>query len=163
MLNLKKNYTVILLGIFLLTFSCIDKKSSIYNPDEVGIIMETTPGTILSSRKVVIAGLKKDTEYWGAAIGATIAGASTYGLTGGDNVLEEAAIIISVIGGAMAGTAIEEMRNKSDGIEYTISINSGESLVIVQAISNENDIIKDGTNINIIRSNNGYVRVATSK
>ena len=58
---------------------------------------------------------------------------------------------------------IEEMRNKSDGIEYTISINSGESLVIVQAISNENDIIKDGTNINIIRSNNGYVRVATSK
>ena len=122
MVSLKKNCSFLLLGIFIFTLGCVDKKSSIYNPEEVGTIMETTQGTIVTSRKIVIAGLKKDSQYWGAAIGATIAGATTYGLTGGDNVLEEAAIIISVISGALAGTAIDEMRNKSDGIEYTINI-----------------------------------------
>ena len=68
-----------------------------------GYYYDTTPGIIITSRKVIIAGLKKDTQYWGAAIGATLAGATTYGLTAGDNVLEEAAIVIAVIGGAMAG------------------------------------------------------------
>jgi len=163
MAYLNKSCTYLLLSIFVFTFSCVDKKSSIYNPEEVGIVMETTPGVIVTSRQIVIAGLKKDTQYWGAAIGATLAGATTYGLTGGDNVLEEAAIIISVIGGAMAGTAIEEMRNKSDGVEYTINTDNGDTIVIVQAISDESDIIADGININIVRSNDGYVRVVSTK
>ena len=125
--------------------------------------MDTTPGIIISSRKVIIAGLKKDTQYWGAAIGATLAGATTYGLTGGDNVLEEAAIVIAVIGGAMAGTAIEEMRNKSDGVEYTINTNMGDTVVVVQAISKESEIISDGSKINIVRSNDGYIRVVSAE
>ena len=128
-----------------------------------GIIMDTTPGIIITSRKVIIAGLKKDTQYWGAAIGATLAGATTYGLTGGDNVLEEAAIVIAVIGGAMAGTAIEEMRNKSDGVEYTINTNMGDTVVVVQAISKESEIISDGSKINIVRSNDGYIRVVSAE
>ena len=125
--------------------------------------MDTTPGIIITSRKVIIAGLKKDTQYWGAAIGATLAGATTYGLTGGDNVLEEAAIVIAVIGGAMAGTAIEEMRNKSDGVEYTINTNMGDTVVVVQAISKESEIISDGSKINIVRSNDGYIRVVSAE
>ena len=163
MVNLKKTYSFLLLGFFIFTLGCVDKKSSIYNPEEVGIIMETTQGTIVTSRKIVIAGLKQDSQYWGAAIGATLAGASTYGLTGGDNVLEEAAIIISVISGALAGTAIDEMRNKSDGIEYTINISNGDTIVIVQAVSDESDIIPDGSRINIVRSHDGYVRVVSAK
>ena len=166
-------YIYFILFTYIFINGCIDKKSSIYSPEEVGIVMETTPGVIVASRKIVIAGLKQDTQYWGAAIGATLAGATTYGLTGGDNVLEEAAIIISVIGGAMAGTAIEEMRNKSDGVEYTINLkcenvssscsNTSDTIVIVQAISNESDIIVNGSNINIVRSNDGYVRVVSAK
>ena len=88
-----------------------------------------------------------------------MAGATTYGLTGGDNELEEAAIIISVIVGAMAGTAIEEMRNNSDGIEYTIKTDDGDTVVIVQAIADESDIILDGSKVNIVKSSDGYVRV----
>ena len=173
MIYFNRYYIFLLLGFLIILSGCIDKKSSIYNPEEVGIVMETTPGVIIASRQIVIAGLKKDTQYWGAIIGATIAGASTYGLTGGDNVLEEAAIIISVIGGAMAGTAIEEMRNKSDGVEYTINTNcenvsstcsnASDTIVIVQAISDESDIITNGSNINIVRSNDGYVRVVSAE
>jgi len=173
MFSFKRYYLLILLSFFIILVGCVDKKSSVYSPEEVGIVMGTTPGVIVSSRKIVIAGLKKDTEYWGAAIGATIAGATTYGLTGGDNVLEEAAIIISVIGGAMAGTVIEEMRNKSDGVEYTINTNCEnvtsscsnalDTIVIVQAISDDSDIIADGSSINIVRSNDGYVRVVSAK
>ena len=173
MQNFNNKYFFLFLSIFLIFSGCVDKKSSIYNPEEVGIVMDTTPGIIVASRQVVIAGLKKDTQYWGAAIGATLAGATTYGLTGGDNVLEEAAIIISVIGGAMVGTAIEEMRNKSDGVEYTINTNCEnvsstcsnalDTIVIVQAISDESDIIPNGSNINIVRSNDGYVRVISAK
>ena len=88
-----------------------------------------------------------------------MAGATTYGLTGGDNELEEAAIIISVIVGAMAGTAIEEMRNNSDGIEYTIKTDDGDIVVIVQAIADESDIILDGSKVNIVKTSDGYVKV----
>ena len=173
MIIFNRGYLFLFVVFFFIFSGCVDKKSSVYNPEEVGIIMETTPGVIVASRQIVIAGLKKDTQYWGAAIGATLAGATTYGLTGGDNVLEEAAIIISVIGGAMAGTALEEMRNKSDGVEYTININcenvsstcsnASDTIVIVQAISDESDIISDGSNINIVRSNDGSVRVVSAK
>ncbi len=159
MLKLKGNYLLLVLGIFLFLISCVDKKISIYNPDEVGIVMATSPGIVEASRKILISGLKKDTQYWGAAIGATLAGAMTYGLTGGDNELEEAAIIISVILGAMTGTAVEEMRNKSEGIEYTIKKENGDTVVVVQAITSESDIIPDGSRINIVSSNDGYVRV----
>ena len=159
MFSFKNNYLLLFIGMLLLLISCVDKKSSIYNPDEVGIVMPTTPGTVLASRKILISGLKKDTQYWGAAIGGTLAGATTYGLTGGDNELEEAAIIISVIVGAMAGTAIEEMRNNSDGIEYTIKTDDGDTVVIVQAIADESDIILDGSKVNIVKSSDGYVKV----
>ena len=173
MFNLKRYFLQLFFCFFIILYGCVDKKSSVYSPEEVGVVMGTTPGVIVASRQIVIAGLKKDTQYWGAAIGATLAGATTYGLTGGDNVLEEAAIIISVIGGAMAGTAIEEMRNKSDGVEYTINTNcenvssscsnASDTIVIVQAISDESDIISNGSPINIVRSNDGYVRVVAAK
>ena len=78
-------------------------------------------------------------------------------------MLEEAAIVIAVIGGAMAGTAIEEMRNKSDGVEYTINTNMGDTVVVVQAISKESEIISDGSKINIVRSNDGYIRVVSAE
>ena len=73
----------------------------------------------------------------------------------------------------MAGTALEEMRNKRDRVEYTININcenvsstcsnASDTIVIVQAISDESDIISDGSNINIVRSNDGYVRVVSAQ
>ena len=144
-------------------YGCVDKKSTVYSPDEAGTVMKTETGFILSSRKVVISGLKKDQEYWGSIIGGVIAGAATYGLTEGDNPLEEAAIIIAVVGGAIAGTAIDELRNTNEGIEYTIRINDDENIVIVQAISNESDIIPKNTKINIVYSIEGYVRVSPAE
>ena len=87
MFSFKNNCLFLFIGLLLLLISCVDKKSSVYNPDEVGKVMPTTPGTVLASRKILISGLKKDTQYWGAAIGGTLAGATTYGLTGGDNEL----------------------------------------------------------------------------
>ena len=41
--------------------------------------------------------------------------------------------------------------------------NASDTIVIVQAISDESDIISDGSNINIVRSNDGYVRVVSAK
>ena len=160
-----KNFSVSVLALILLTsvYGCVDKKTTVYSPDEAGTVMQTRPGTLLSFRKVVISGLKKDNEYWGSIIGGIVAGAATYGITEGDTPLAEAAIIIAVVGGAIAGTAIEELRNTSDGVEYTIKTDDGETVVIVQAISNESDIIPENTSINIIYSVDGYVRVTPTK
>ena len=160
MYYLKNNYiSFVVLILFIFVSGCVDKKSSVYSNDETGVVMQTNSGTLLSSRKVVISGLKDEEKYWGSIIGGIVAGAATYGITEGDNPLEEAAIIIAVVGGAIAGTVIHELINTSQGIEYTIETNDGENIVIVQAILNESDIIPKNTKINIVYSIGGYVRV----
>lgn len=160
-----KNFSISVLALIVLIsmYGCADKKTAVYSPDEAGTVMQTRPGILLSYRNVVISGLQRDKEYWGSIIGGIVAGAATYGLTEGDTPLGEAAIIIAVVGGAIAGTALEELRNTSDGVEYTIKTDDGETVVIVQAISNESDIIPENTSINIIYSVDGYVRVTPTK
>ena len=65
MIIFNRGYLFLFVVFFITLSGCVDKKSSVYNPEEVGIIMETTPGVIVASRQIVIAGLKKDTQYWG--------------------------------------------------------------------------------------------------
>ena len=62
MFSFKNNYLLLFIGMLLLLISCVDKKSSVYYPDEVGIVMPNTPGTVLASRKILISGNHRTEE-----------------------------------------------------------------------------------------------------
>jgi len=116
-------FAVLLIGIA----GCTFKGGSTYKPNETGTVMQVKRVNVVSSRKVVIEGLKDDQSVgWGTAVGATVAGAATYGLTKADTPLGVAVTIIAAIGGAMVGTIIEERKNRYPGAEYILATETGK-------------------------------------
>ena len=158
--NRTKNYIIELISCYLIFLvGCATQTGAIYKPNEAGKIMEVKKGILLNSREILISGLDEEKKNWGSIVGAVVAGTAAYGLTEGDTPLEQAAIVIATIGGAMAGTFIDEQIQTTPGHEYTIQLEDGKNIVIVQASEDKKSIIDDGTEVSIVYSNTGYVRV----
>jgi len=83
--------------------ACASRSQSSYYGNEVGEVMAIEDVWIISSRMVKIEGLGEQRPGWGAAVGATVAGASAYGITQADNPAGVAITIIALVGGALAG------------------------------------------------------------
>lgn len=156
---LRKSVTVLFLIIMGIT-ACAYKGGSTYKPNETGTVMEVKRVTIISSRKVIIEGLKDNqTVGWGTAVGATVAGAAAYGLTKADTPLGVAVTIIAAVGGALAGTVIEEQKNRHPGAEYILQGNDGKSFAVVQALGSGDEILKPGRRAVVIYGRGNFVRV----
>ena len=107
--------------------------------------------------------LSHQTPAWGTAVGATVAAAGAYGLTRADTPLGIAVTIIAAVGGALAGTVVEEQKNKWQGIEYILQQNSGKEIAVVQTLTMGETIIPAGRSAIIHHGNNGFVRVVPDK
>ena len=121
--------------------------------------MEVKKGILLTSREILISGLDDEKQNWGSIVGAVVAGTAAYGLTEGDTPLEQAAIVIATIGGAMAGTFIDEQIQTTPGHEYTIELDDGKKIVVVQASEGKKSILDAGAEVSIVYSSTGFVRV----
>lgn len=154
-----KSLMVMALSIPLLS-ACASRSQENYYADEVGSVMAIEDVWVVSSRLVKIEGLGKDRRPgWGAAVGATVAGATAYGITEADNPAGVAITIIALIGGAIAGQFVDEKANSELGAEYILSKENGDKIAIVQAIENKKDMLPPRTAGVLIRGNDGYVRV----
>lgn len=154
-----KSLMVMVLSIPLLS-ACASRSQENYYADEVGSVMAIEDVWVVSSRLVKIEGLGKDRRPgWGAAVGATVAGATAYGITEADNPAGVAITIIALIGGAIAGQFVDEKANSELGAEYILSKENGDKIAIVQAIENKKDMLPPRTAGVLIRGNDGYVRV----
>ena len=153
-------------GLFLLLAlalaGCAQKGQSTYFPDEAGKEMKVETATVVSQRKVAIKGLREDDGKWGALVGATTAGAAAYGITEADNAAGVAVTIVAVVAGALVGTVAEEYRNASEGVEYILSKDNGDTVAVVQAIKSDDEIVPPGSKVTIIRGRAGFVRVVPS-
>ncbi|MDH3476043.1 MAG: hypothetical protein OEM59_20380 [Rhodospirillales bacterium] len=139
---------------------CAYKSASTYKPNETGTVMEVKRVTVISSRKVTIEGLKGDqTVGWGTLVGATVAGAAAYGLTEADTPLGVAVTIIAAVGGALAGTVIEEQKNRHPGAEYVLQGRSGKPFAVVQALGSGDPILGPGRRAVVLYGRGGFVRV----
>lgn len=139
---------------------CAYRGASTYKPSETGTVMKVKRATVVSSRKVIIEGLKKDQAIgWGTAIGATVAGASAYGLTKSDTPLGVAVTIIAAVGGALAGTVIEEQKNRHPGAEYILRGESGDTFAVVQALGSDDEILGPGKRAAVLYGRGGFIRV----
>ncbi len=139
---------------------CTFKSGSTYKPNETGTVMQVKRVTIISSRKVVIEGLKDDQSVgWGTFVGAAVAGAATYGLTKADTPLGVAVTIIAAIGGAMVGTIVEEQKNRHPGAEYILQTKTGNPFAVVQALGSGDNVLGKGRRAVVLYGRGGFVRV----
>lgn len=143
-----------------LLYACASRSQSSYYASEVGEAMVIEDVRVLSSRLVKIEGLDDSGRPgWGTAIGATVAGATAYGITESDNPAGVAITIIALVGGAIAGQFIDEKVKSSLGVEYILRKENGDKIAVVQAVKNENERLSAGTYASLIRGSRGYVRV----
>lgn len=151
----------VLIALFLpLIYACASRSQSSYYSSEVGESMSVEDVHVLSSRLVKIEGLDENGRPgWGTAVGATVAGASAYGITESDNPAGVAITIIALVGGALAGQFMEEKIKSSLGVEYILRKENGDKIAVVQAVQNESERLPAGTYASLIRGNRGYVRV----
>ncbi len=151
---------LIMVLILPLLSACASRSQANYYADEVGSIMSIEDVWVVSSRLVKIEGLGQNRRPgWGAAIGATVAGATAYGITEADNPAGVAITIIALIGGAIAGQFIDEKANSELGVEYILNRENGDKIAVVQAVENKDEMLPPRTAAVLMRGNDGYVRV----
>lgn len=139
--------------------SCASRSQSHYYADEVGEIMSVEDVWIISSRIVKIEGLGDKRPGWGTAVGATVAGASAYGITQADNPAGVAITIIALVGGALAGQFIDEKIKSELGVEYILDKTSGDKIAVVQTVQSAEEMLPARTPALLMRGKNGYYRV----
>lgn len=143
---------------------CTTKSGATYKPDEAGRTMEVRRGTITQARAVTVEGLNEGQQAgWGTVVGATVAGAGAYGLTGADTPLGVAVTIIAAIGGALAGTVLEEKKNRFPGAEYIVNPGEGQPFGVVQTLTSGEEIIPAGQKVLILYGRNNFVRIVPDK
>ena len=115
------------LAAILLLTACVDKQSqSNYRSDEIGVSYAIEYGTVINIRDVTINRNSNNTT--GTLLGAgTGAGAGSYI---GDDSGNAWAVAGGAVLGAIIGHEIERNLNKSEGYEYTLAMQGGESKVI---------------------------------
>jgi outer membrane lipoprotein SlyB len=126
--------------------------------------MRVEPARVVSSREVLISGLdNQQAAGWGTIVGATIAGAAAYGLTGADNPAGVAVTIIATVVGGLAGLAAEERRETRRGAEYILRDQEGETIAVVQSLGSGEEMHPPGTDVSLIYGTRGYVRVVPAQ
>jgi outer membrane lipoprotein SlyB len=102
--------------------ACTNSTSGTYSGRDVGQVIETSEGTVVSSRLVEVRGGENSNTgaLAGAAVGATTGAVVAKG--------QSASIAAGVIGGligAGAGYLIEESARSREGIEYVVQMDDG--------------------------------------
>jgi outer membrane lipoprotein SlyB len=151
---------VAVLAIAALAPACSHRGGATYSQGETGTVMRVEAAKIVSSREVLISGLdNQQAAGWGTAVGATIAGAAAYGLTGADNPAGVAVTIIAAVVGGLTGLVAEEQRETRRGAEYILNDPSGKKIAVVQSLGSGEPISPPGTPVSLIYNAGGYVRV----
>ncbi len=117
-----------------------------YSRSEARTVQQVEYGVIESLRPVQIEGTKTPIGSGAGAIVGGIAGSSV----GGRKTSQVMAVIGAVAGG-IAGAAIEEGVTRTQGVEFTIRMEDGRTVAIVQALS-PNERFSVGDRVRVIYS-----------
>lgn len=138
----------------LLLAGCAHPSSTTYNSGDVGRTIETSEGSVLSSRVVEITG---ETSAVGPVAGGAAA-AATSGLifTGSGSGL------IALLGGligAGAGYLIQQAANDREGFEYVLKMDDGRTVTLVQNREDDEEVpLENGTPV-LVQVSGQYTRV----
>lgn len=142
--------TALLLSVLLL-FGCSTPSSGRYNTSEVGRTIETSPGSVVSSRVVRVAGDK-------GAVGP-LAGGALGGAGAGWGFQSGWAAIIGAVIGAGAGYLAQNATSGGEGIEYIVQMDDGRTVTLVQNREGGEMPIGNGTPVLVQLGGGSYSRV----
>jgi outer membrane lipoprotein SlyB len=125
----------------LLVAACASSNRDTYSKQDVGRSMEMTRGTVVSARPVHIQG---ESSGLGAAAGGIAAGTIGYSTIGSDSGAAIAGVLLG-IAGAVVGALVEQAVTSESGTEYTVQMNDGRTITIVQNEDGAGETIAAGT------------------
>jgi outer membrane lipoprotein SlyB len=138
---------------------CSHQTSQTYNADEVGRVIETSHGVVLSSRVVQISGEGEQSGYGPLLGGAT--GASAGYLIGGHDAYQVIGTVLGGLIGAGVGWAGEQTVDSREGIEYVMRLDSGKEVTLVQSRASDEKPLPAGTSV-LIQRGTGFNRVISA-
>ncbi|MDB5478483.1 MAG: hypothetical protein JWM96_978 [Alphaproteobacteria bacterium] len=130
-----------------------DNSQNQYSEADIGKQSVLEFGTIIAARNVKIQGKNN-----GLGVGAGALAGGVGGSTIGNGSGQLIATIGGALLGAVAGSAAEQQLQKRDGIEYTITKNSGETVTIVQNIAKDDAPLHIGQRV-MVQKSGKYTRV----
>ena len=142
------------LAILLVLIGCANPSTDKYSAGDVGQILETAEGTVVSSRVVDIQG---DSKNVGVLAGGA-AGATTGAVVGGGGSMGLLGAVLGGLLGAGTGYVIEESARSREGIEYVIRMDDGRVVTLVQNRADEEAPLTTGTPV-LIQYGRDYTRV----
>jgi outer membrane lipoprotein SlyB len=147
-------YGTVCLAILLLAGCTRQIGSHMYSESHVGEASSSYQGTILSVRKVLVGSERLQDNVVGGAIVAVSGGllGSAFGQGHGRTAMTAA----GAIGGAVAGAAAERALKEQEAIEYTVKLNTGKILTVVQGLE---DPLPAGSRVIVIVGKAGRSRV----
>lgn len=147
------NILILLLSApFILAGCASEKGGDVYTREQVRQVQHFKVGTVESVHKVRIEGTKSPV---GSTAGTIVGGIAGSGASSGKTG-QVAAVLGAVVGG-VAGAAAEEAYTRENGFEYSIKLEDGSYISVVQAASKDEDI-KAGDKVRVIESD-GVTRV----
>lgn len=145
-------FAALAVSILLLTACSFPAPSpDVYERQEAGRVHTVVYGEVQRVRQVPIAGRKTAIGRIG---GAYVGGA--VGSAGGDGAGEAILSGVGAVAGAVAGEAAEEKLTRKDGLEITLQLDSGETIVIVQQADLE---FAEGERVRVLMAGNHAGRV----
>lgn len=131
---------------------CAHPSSTTYDSADVGRTIETTPGTVVSSRPVKVAG---DANAVGPLAGGALGASGSALAFQGSGLV---AVIGGVIGAGMGYLAQQQMNNR-DGVEYVLEMDDGRTVTLVQNVASDQEkALANGTPV-LVQVSGQYTRV----
>jgi outer membrane lipoprotein SlyB len=145
---------VIVPALALALAGCAASSKSTYNAADVGRMIETAEGKVVSSRIVKI---NEEPKGGGTLAGAAV-GATGAGLGIGSGKGSVLAAVIGGLVGAGAGYLAEQQLRTREGIEYMVRTEDGRTRTLVQNREREEEPIPPGTPV-LIQYAGSYTRI----
>ncbi|MCE3248379.1 MAG: hypothetical protein K0R41_2204, partial [Geminicoccaceae bacterium] len=131
------------IGLVLALVACTTSTRSTYSSQDIGVPIETSSATVVSSRVVDIKG---EPGLVGPAAGG-LAGATTAGVTIGSGSGSTLAAVLGGLLGAGAGYLAEQRLKSREGIEYVLQMDDGRTITLIQKLQ-----MDDGRTITLIQN-----------
>ncbi|MDG1938023.1 MAG: hypothetical protein P8J42_02595 [Pseudomonadales bacterium] len=139
----------------LLLVACVPSQQTgtSYSRDEARAVQNVKLGTIVDATPVMIEGTKTGI---GGVLGGVVGGLA--GSTVDDGTTGDIAAVIVGAAGAAVGAKAESAITKAQGMEYTIKLDDGEVISVVQALDPNAEPIGAGDAVKLL-SQGGTFRV----
>ncbi len=135
--------------------ACASRDSqNTYSGKNVGVASNIEMGKVLKVRKIKI---QRENTGGGATAGAL--GGAAAGVNFGDGKGALAALIGSVLVGAVAGGIAEDALNSDEGVEYTVKKDNKKIITVAQNIEKDDVPIGKGQRVMIQVDGGGYQRI----